>query len=332
MAAGWSAGDRLTGLVTVAAVLGLVGCGTSGSSRLQTRSPGDSSANANTNAQRAERAADHLLSLAQVPSAAQPLSSAPENLTQPESRPDVESLVDRSKFWKVGMSFDDTLSWLHAHPPSGLKNTGSFNGGGPGYRIGGYVYDAPDAPGVTEQQLQMSITNLNASTTAIRADGMAVWLDPRPIPDTTEGKRLRVTVAHGCPDSRGHTVGVTNDNPQLAKSLLPAGQPTAALVCRYLGANDKPPFGLGNTRTLNQTEARRLADAARAIDLSHVVGGSTSCPMDDGSVTVIVFAYRGQPDIDLWFARTGCQFLSNGSIIANAGNFGAQLARSGTPG
>ena len=315
------------GLVAVAAVLGLVGCGPGGSSQVQTTTPRNSSANGNQ--QRAEHAADHLLSLARVPADTQPLSSAPKNLRQPESRPDVESLVDRSRFWEVGMSFDDTLSWLRAHPPSGLTSSGSFNGGGPGYRTAGFMYDAPDSSGVTEQQLQISITDVDASTTAIRADGLAVWLDPRPLRDTVEGKRLRVTVARGCPASRGNTVGVTNEDPQLAKSLLPAGRPTGAVVCRYLGANDKPPFGLGSTRTLEQTAAKRLADAARAIDLSHVVGGTTSCPMDDGSVTVIAFAYPGRPDVDLWFARTGCQSLSNGSILTAAGDFGNQLSAAG---
>jgi hypothetical protein len=48
--------------------------------------------------------------------------------------------------------------------------------------------------------------------------------------------------------------------------------------------------------------------------------------MDDGSVTVLVFAYPRKPDVDLWFARTGCQQLSNGSILASAGDFGRQLA------
>jgi hypothetical protein len=238
----------------------------------------------------------------------------------------VDSVVDRSHFWTIDMGIDDTLAWLEAHPPAGLHSTGTTNGGGPGYRTAGDMYDVKDVKGVTGQELQIAVSTISATTTGIRADGMAIWLDPQPIRDTVDCARLRITIQGGCPARRGNTVGVTNHDPELSHALLPRGRPTAALVCRFNGANDKPASGLGATRTLGQSAAARVADAARAIDLSHPDGGTTSCAMDDGSVTVLVFAYPGKADVDLWFARTGCRQLSNGSIRTDAGAFGSDLA------
>lgn len=311
-------------VLPLAVALLVAGCGGT-SANLATTSHGQPSATANQH--RAERSAEHLLSLVRVPADAVEVSSAPTHLEQPQSGPAVDSLVDRKRFWTVDMSFDDTLSWLEAHPPAGLHSSGSSNGGGPGYRTAGDMYDVKDVKGVTGQELQVAVSTVSATTTGIRADGIAIWLDPRPIRDTAKGARLRITIQSGCPARRGDTVGVTNHDTELARSLLPAGRPTAALVCRYNGGNDKPEFGIGSTRTLGQSAAKTVADAARAIDLSHADGGVTSCPMDDGSVTVLVFAFPGRPDVDLWFARTGCQTLSNGSIVTGAGDFGDVLAR-----
>lgn len=310
-------------VLPLAVAIVVAGCG--GSTTHLAATHGQPSAASNQH--RAERSATHLLSLAQVPPDAVRVSSAPAHLGAPQSRPAVDSLVDRARFWTVDMSLDEVLAWLHHHPPTGLHSSGSSSGSGPGYQTAGDMYDAHDVRGVTGQQLQIAVSTLSATTTGIRADGMAIWLDPRPIRDSADGPRLRVTIANGCPTRRGHTVGVTNHDAALSHALLPAGRPTAALVCRYNGGNDKPPFGLGRSRPLDQTAAKRVADAARSIDLSHEVGGETSCPMDDGSVTVIVFAYPGRPDVDLWFARTGCQQLGNGRILTAAGNFGAALAR-----
>jgi hypothetical protein len=308
-------------LPLVAALLA-VGCG--GSAAHVATSRGQPSVTSNH--QRAERSAAHLLSLARVPPNAVAVSTPPAHLAQPQSRPSVDSLVDRSRFWTVAMSFDDTLAWLQNHRPEGLHSTGRSSGSGPGYRTAGDMYDVDDVRGLTGQQLQIEVSTVNATTTGIRADGIAIWLDPRPVRDTAKGVRLRITIAGGCPAHRGRAIGVTNHDAALSRSLLPAGRPTAALVCRYNGGNDRPPFGLGTTQALDQTAAKRVADAARSVDLSHALGGTTSCPMDDGSVTVIVFAYPGRADVDLWFARTGCQQLSNGSIVTSAGAFGRALA------
>jgi hypothetical protein len=38
--------------------------------------------------------------------------------------------------------------------------------------------------------------------------------------------------------------------------------------------------------------------------------------MDDGSAAVIVLAYPGRPDVDLWATTSGCTTIANGHISA----------------
>lgn len=52
------------------------------------------------------------------------------------------------------------------------------------------------------------------------------------------------------------------------------------------------------------------------MPLSHVDGGTVSCPMDDGSYAVLVLTYAGRPDVDLWIKLNGCGGVSNGYIRA----------------
>jgi hypothetical protein len=56
--------------------------------------------------------------------------------------------------------------------------------------------------------------------------------------------------------------------------------------------------------------------------------------MDDASVTVLAIAYAGRADVDAWYARTGCQSVSNGYITADPSDALNQLvnpAASGPP-
>jgi hypothetical protein len=152
----------------------------------------------------------------------------------------------------------------------------------------------------------------------IRADGVVVWLDPKPMRDVADGRRVHVTVSGGCPtDDRG-VVGVRNDDPVLGHRMLPDANPARGLVCRYEGLNGKP-FALLKSRRLDATHAALLADEVGRLPLSHTDGGETSCPMDDASMAILVFSYAGSDDIDLWVAINGCSFVANGSIVAAAG-------------
>lgn len=296
------------------------GCGGAPAPAAQTLPPAGGHGSSTGNEQQAEREAARLLSLARVPSGATRLTGAPAHLAEPMSREVVDTIVDRSAYWHVGSGFDETLSWLRAHPPAGLTHAGSSSGGGPDFTTAGDDYDEADTATVIHRQLQIEIAARSDGGTDIRADGLAVWLDPRPLRDAAAGPRMRVTIAGGCPASDRGRVDVTNTrSADLGRALLPSGHPAAALVCTYGGGNDTPPLRLRQRRTLTATQAQRLARAVRAVPIDHPDGGVHSCPMDDGSATVLVFGYPGRPDVDLWWARTGCQALRNGVIVVSGG-------------
>jgi len=41
--------------------------------------------------------------------------------------------------------------------------------------------------------------------------------------------------------------------------------------------------------------------------------------MDDGGVDVVALSYPDRPDVDLWYAATGCQHVTNGDILVQGG-------------
>jgi hypothetical protein len=140
-----------------------------------------------------------------------------------------------------------------------------------------------------------------------------------PQPDIIVGPRLRVSIAAGCPASNAQDQGVTNTGADLNQSLLPAGEPRAALTCNYSGLNGATPFALTSHNLLTQAAARNLATLAGQVSLSRI-NGAFSCPNDTGEITVVGFSYPKRPDVDLWYHKGGCQWLSNGKITSGMNN------------
>ena len=66
---------------------------------------------------------------------------------------------------------------------------------------------------------------------------------------------------------------------------------------------------------MNAVAARQVAAPLARLPLSHVDGGVTSCPADDGSAEVVALSYSGRADVDLWISLTGCGGISNGHIV-----------------
>ncbi len=149
----------------------------------------------------------------------------------------------------------------------------------------------------------------------IRVDAVIVWLDPRPVPSGPGAHPVRVTVTGGCPRTDRGVTGVSNPSAGLRRLLLPPGQPTAGLRCRYDGLNGHP-WHLVAAQPLSAHAAGQAARSIARLPLSHPDGGSVSCPMDDGSAAVLALAYPGRPDIDLWIKLNGCGGVSNGYIMA----------------
>jgi hypothetical protein len=126
----------------------------------------------------------------------------------------------------------------------------------------------------------------------------------------------RVVVSRSCPGGLGTANGVSN---AYSGAQLVAPNPTSGLICRYtppypFGAQPNPdPASLSAQVRLSTSQAVHLSTVIDAINTA-VPTGSTSCPPDLRSVSVIAFAYSRGRDIDLWFEDSGCQTLNNGRV------------------
>lgn len=232
--------------------------------------------------------------------------------------PSVTSLVDRVVAFRVTTPFAAIQAWLPAHPPPGLPSDGSA--GSENTLTGrttmtGISYRGPASRAWQSAELEISAAPDASGGSVIRVDAVIVWLDPRPVRSGPGAHPVRLTVTGGCPASDRGVTGVVNPGAGLTRSLLPAGQPAAGLRCRYDGPNGHPWRLIATTRLI-AAAARRAARSMARLPLSHVDGGSVSCPMDDGSYAVLVLAYPGRPDVDLWVKLNGCGGVSNGDIMA----------------
>lgn len=274
-------------------------------------------ATAEGNRKLAEREASRLLGLTPLPPGAAPTALRPAAFDGPAlGTPMAASKVDRSAYWSVPASMAATRAWLGAHPPAGLGVAGSSSGRTLAGPVLGVGWSDKPSPAWSGASLEVGLTR-DGRVTVMRADAVVLWLDPRPEPARIGGARWRLTLQGGCPANRGAATGVQNPGPGLGSALLPDATPTGGLICSYNGLNGAR-YALRRTMRLDAQAATRIARAIRAISLTHVDNAVTSCPNDDDSVDVFVFGYAGQPDVDLWYARTGCSTLSNGRIVVRA--------------
>jgi hypothetical protein len=259
---------------------------------------------------RAEAA--RLLALVQVPAGARRLRSAPASMPMPVlGEPGVTGLADAQQSWRLNMPVSSAARWLAAHRPAGLKETGWANPPPPT----AYSFAGPASAAWGGAELEVGVAADGANASFLRADGLVAWLDPVPYRDTATGPRLRVLASGSCPATDAHIAGVRNPGAHLTRTVLPAGRPATALRCSYYGANGWP-FKLKAQQRLGPARARALAAAIARIPVSHLIGGTTSCPADDGSAVLVAFAYPGSGSVDVWAEVTGCATISNGYISA----------------
>ncbi len=269
------------------------------------------------NRELAKKQAVWLLSKVPLPRGAARLKKAPSSLSGPAmGTPDVGTLIDTARSWRVAMPFTKMAAWLAGHRPRGLPRVGSMTMTDKGQVVMvGYGYGGRSSRAWQSSELDIGVAPAGPKASVMRADGVVVYLDPRPIPDNAKGPRLRVTLASGCPRSDEGFVGVRNHGPGLRVHLLPLGRPTAGLICRYYGLNTKP-WHLHRVIWMRAASARRLARSLQRIPLSHTDGGIIDCPFDDESAEVIALVYPHRGTIDLFETLNGCQTVANGFIVA----------------
>jgi hypothetical protein len=313
------------GTVALIASLALAGCGGSGAD-LGTAAPSLSAA-PQTGRAAAEREAARLLALVTPPPDAAPISEAPSGLTEPATKPNVDSLVDQARVWRLAMSFDEASAWISVQRPGGMTSSGNATASDHGTLVlNSRQFDAPAGPSWDSSQLQLAVAADGPDRSFLRADGLVVWVTADPVRDERDGKRVHVSAGRPCPASDRDVIGVTNaGQPDLDAALVPEGAPTGGLVCRYVGLNGKR-WTLQADQKLTAATAARIADAARRVRLAHAIGGAHGCPADDASATLIVLSYAGR-DVNLWLKRAGCAWIANGHISAAAGDFDAALPK-----
>ncbi len=274
------------------------------------------------NRELARQQAAWLLSRVRVPDGATALESPPASLSSPAiGTPSDATVVDSVRSWRIDMPFAQLTAWLQQHRPSGLPSGPVPDGAVSTTDNGrltevGYAYPGLSSPAWQSAELGIGVAPDGNTASVMRADGQVVYLDPRPVPDSVKGPRLRVTIAGGCPRNDTGIVGVRNSGPGLRQRLLPAGSPTAGLVCRYASYGG-PQWLLRAATRLNAAAAARLARSIARLPVSHTDGGSYRCPLGGDSAEVIALAYPRRSDVDLWVPSYGCPpRAANGFITA----------------
>ncbi len=279
----------------------------------------DLDALAQTHREKTQQETERLAALAQLPPGAVATKSVAAALSGPTmGTPGTGSLIDTVHYFTVAMPLGAAVQWITSHRPAGLTQSGSSGGDESPNLSRGVGFAAPDDDAWTGAQLEIGVFPIDARTTAWRIDGLAEWLDPRPVPDTTgPTERMNLTVAGGCPttDENKSDVKATGAG---TRSLLPEQRPTKILICAYYDGNHHPPLSLAKRVLLAGDAAARVATAAGKISVQHQNGYLTTCPMTEPIAAYgIAVSYPDRPDAALWYStQLGCPSISNGTITS----------------
>ena len=271
---------------------------------------------------RASQEAQRLLKLVVPPPGARRTSNVPAVLSGPATGvPTATTIVVKTLYWNVPMSLDDAATWFQAHPPGGLSSSVGETGSDNGVLSQGFSYSAVVRAGEQESQLEIGIVSAGDGRASIRADGIVIWLDPRPIVDHFRGARLRFRLTQGCPAALpADAEDVSNDphEADLKARLVPNEQPTSGLICDYVQPQSvAAPYHVVERHPLDATQALNFALSLFERDPSHADGEISSCPgIGDRHVEVLVFGYPDRQDVDVWSSGSAgfCGGTSNGVI------------------
>ncbi len=90
------------------------------------------------------------------------------------------NLVDAHAWWTIRGSAANVMAYVLAHLPAGAQAAGTESGNAaPGFQ--GATFTLPPVPGVlSERMIGVAVVQLTGTTAAVRTDGEAIWLSPRP--------------------------------------------------------------------------------------------------------------------------------------------------------
>ncbi len=208
---------RLAVISTVAMIAGLAVVATSGGS-VPTLA---------ANRHVAQQFAARKLATVRLPSGATATATDPSVghvLRSAATRPGIERLIDRHRFWLVPGAPAGVLTWLRHHPPAGTQSDGS---GSAGNRSGTYEWFLSFAyrkvPAVLyEAELDVSVAGASGGRTAVRADSYAAGMVPRPDWERVPSGVSAINVTVQPSDGRGSYPLGTITQPALLKRLVAA--------------------------------------------------------------------------------------------------------------
>jgi hypothetical protein len=113
------------------------------------------------------------------------------------------NVIDDHRFWRVPGDPVSVESWVKAHAPAGshLRSTGEVDEV-PAVRYVWFTFPSASAR-VLERSLAVEVTSARGGGTAVRADGVAVWLLTRPKWDLVPRSVRVVTATFGIPGVPG---------------------------------------------------------------------------------------------------------------------------------
>jgi hypothetical protein len=164
---------------------------------------GDGGSQAHAKADAARQLSELVLPAGATEVSSDPSASA--NLDQGPSVPvsNRKYLVDEVRYWTVPGRPGKVASWMQAHPPANAP--GSY-GGSPASGIYSFGWTFTYTPRVTLRSLDVQVTRARGGGSAVRGDGVAVWVPPRPdwdhVPQSVHVMTIRST-------TNGHTSSPT---------------------------------------------------------------------------------------------------------------------------
>ena len=154
------------------------------------------------NKRAARRDASALLGKVRLPSGALRAPRRPTGALELKGAgflPATPELVDLHDWWRVPGSMPSVYRWVLNHRPSGSmpSATGSYTKGGQALDQA-VEFSFPPVPGVVSlRSLVVNVVSLPGGSAAVRVDGAAVWLVPRPRRERVPRTALVLTVTRG---------------------------------------------------------------------------------------------------------------------------------------
>jgi hypothetical protein len=269
---------RTVSLVVILLAAGAVAAGISLASGPVPGARAAGSASANRASATAEAA--RLLGLIALPPGAVRSGTEPTGdqgtLREPTDDEATPNLVDASAWWTTRASPQAVLAYVAAHLPHGAKSSGNSSSSGPPGTVPTESETfalSPLAGVLAERVLGVTVAPLADGFTAIRTDGEAVWLTPRP-----------------------------------AWEQIPSGVERVVFTAR--GADGQGRLGPSSTpRTLRGARARRLVSVLNAAEVGQP--GFRSCPLGfDEWVSLRFLTDGGRTLARATENPTGCAFVA----------------------